>query len=128
MSCRIKLDENLAHAHQQFLQSQGYDVERVYEQGLSGASDAVIWQQVCAEGRLFITLDIDFADIRQYRPGTHPGVLLLRPATNSKAAVMRVLQRVCQEIPLETLKGCLAVADEQHTRIRRPEEQAENEV
>jgi hypothetical protein len=33
--------------------------------------------------------------------------------------VLEILSRVVQEQPLETLKGCLVVADEIQTRIRR---------
>lgn len=43
------MDENLAQAHAQFLQQQGYDTDRVTDQGLSGEDDPVIWQRVCAE-------------------------------------------------------------------------------
>jgi predicted nuclease of predicted toxin-antitoxin system len=31
-----------------------------------------------AEGRLFVTLDLDFSDVRRYKPGTHPGIFLIR--------------------------------------------------
>jgi hypothetical protein len=31
-----------------------------------------------AEGRLFVTLDLDFSDVRRYKPGTHPDILLIQ--------------------------------------------------
>ena len=116
----LKLDENLGRSHVELLRSAGYQADRVHDQGLSGASDATVWDRVCAEGRFFITLDLDFADIRRYQPGSHHGILLLRPRSRSRPAVLHVLQRVLSEQQLENLSGCLAVADETHTRIRRP--------
>jgi predicted nuclease of predicted toxin-antitoxin system len=92
----------------------------VTNEGLSGADDAAVWQRVLAEGRFFITLDLDFSDVRRFAPGTHPGILLLRAPSRSRAAVLAILQRVVAEHPLDTLRGCFVVADVHHTRIRRP--------
>lgn len=55
----VKLDENMAQTHVEFLQQAGYNADRVTDEGLSGANDDIIWQQVCAEKRFFITLDLD---------------------------------------------------------------------
>jgi predicted nuclease of predicted toxin-antitoxin system len=71
-------------------------------------------------GQLFITLDLDFADVRRFVPGTHPGILLLRCRSKSGQDVLGILRRVLLEQPLEALQGCLVVADSQRTRIRRP--------
>jgi predicted nuclease of predicted toxin-antitoxin system len=116
----VKLDENLSRVHVEFLRERGYEADRVHDQGLSGASDEAVWQRVCSEGRFLITLDLDFSDLRRFQPGTHPGILLVRARNNSRAAVLEALQRVVAEQPLESLRGCLAVAGETLTRIRRP--------
>jgi predicted nuclease of predicted toxin-antitoxin system len=116
----VKLDENMAKTHVELLQQEGYSAERVTDEGLSGADDEIIWQQVCSEGRFFITLDLDFSDVRRFPPGNHPGILLVRPGRHSREAVLEILSRVLREQPLETLKGCLVVADPIQTRVRRP--------
>lgn len=116
----VKLDENLGRSHVELVRRAGYAADRVPDEGISGASDEVVWQRVCADGRFFITLDLDFADVRQFRPGTHPGILLLRPRSRGRTAVLDVLERVLRDHALDTLVGCLAVADEAHTRVRRP--------
>jgi predicted nuclease of predicted toxin-antitoxin system len=116
----VKLDENLSITHAEFLRDEGYDCDRVTDEGLSGEDDEIVWQQACAEGRFFITLDLDFSDVRRFPPGTHPGILLLRSRNGSRQAVLDVLSRVVREYPLATLQGCLVVADETQTRIRRP--------
>lgn len=119
-TCLVKVDENLGQMHVEFLRQAGYTADRVHDEGLSGADDRVVWQRALAEGRLFITLDLDFADVRRFSPGSHPGILLLRPRSRSRDAVLEILKQVVREHPLDTLKGCFAVADVSHTRIRRP--------
>ena len=117
---KVKLDEHMARSHQAFLRQKGYDVDHVYDEGLSGQPDDRVWARACAEGRFFVTLDLGFSDVRRFPPGTHPGILLLRPHRRGRQAVLDVPVRVTQEQPLETLQGCLVAADENHTRIRRP--------
>ena len=119
---RVKLDENLGRSHVALLQRFGYDADRVHDEGLSGADDTAVWERVCVEQRFFITLDLDFADVRKYPPGSHPGILLLRPHRRSRSSVLIVLDRVLNEQPLDSLAGCLSVADELNTRIRRSSE------
>jgi hypothetical protein len=76
---------------------------------------------VSAEGRFLVTLDHDFSDIRRYGEAPHSGVLLLRTSHPSSALVSMILSRVLgAEGGIETLAGCLAVADESRTRVRRP--------
>lgn len=68
----------------------------------------------------FITLDLDFSDVRRFPLGTHSGILLLRPRSKSRQAVLDVLERVLREYSLATFQCCLVLADETQTRIRRP--------
>ena len=67
----VKLDENLGRSHVALLRESGYAAERVHDEGLSGESDSVVWDRVCAEKRFFITIDLPFADVRRYTPGSH---------------------------------------------------------
>lgn len=62
----VKLDENLSITHVEFLRDEGYDCDRVTDEGLSGEDDEVVWQQACAEGRFFVPLDLDFSDVRRF--------------------------------------------------------------
>lgn len=122
----IKLDENLGRPHVALLNRDGYDADRVFDQNLSGVVDAELWVHVKRERRFLITLDLGFSDVRRYAPGTHPGILLLRPRRKGRNAVSQVLRRVIAERRLETLAGCLAVADETRTRVRRPKTKRQN--
>ena len=117
---KIKLDENLGRPHAALLKRHGYETDRLSDEGLSGIEDAELWRHVRQEKRFLITLDLDFSDIRRHAPGTHPGILLLRARAKGRRAVLRILARVLAERDLESLEGCLSVADEIRTRVRRP--------
>ena len=117
---RTKLDENLGRPHIALLRRHGYEADRVFDEGLSGIEDPDLWARVRRDGQFLITLDLGFSDVRRYAPGTHPGILLLRPRRKGRNAVSNVLRRALTERRLETLAGCLAVADESRTRVRRP--------
>jgi predicted nuclease of predicted toxin-antitoxin system len=123
MSFAVKLDENLGRTHVEILRQAGYEADRVHDQGLSGAADADVWKHVCDVDRFLVTLDLGFSDVRRYPPGMHPGILLIRARSRSGTAVAGVLSRVIAERSLDDLRGCLAVADESFTRIRRPPSQ-----
>ncbi len=75
---KVKLDENLPIRLVDVLEGRAHDVDTVATEGLTGKPDVDVWASACREGRFFITQDLDFSDIRQFRPGTHPGLLLVR--------------------------------------------------
>lgn len=101
---KIKIDENLASAHKLLLAQAGHDVADVHEEGLGGVSDTTLWQHVCAERRFCVS---------------HAGILLVRTAHPSRNLVAAVLLRVLAETELDSLAGCLVVADEARTRTRK---------
>ena len=59
------------------------------------------------EGRMVVTLDRRFADIRRYPPGTHPGLIVLRTHDQSAPAVESLLSSFLQRYGLEGLAGCI---------------------
>ncbi|HRH86907.1 MAG TPA: DUF5615 family PIN-like protein [Rubrivivax sp.] len=64
MSLRFKLDENLPRRVEPALRDLGHDVETALSERLGGADDPVVLAACVAEGRILITLDLDFSDIR----------------------------------------------------------------
>ena len=80
---RFKLDENLSPTIAGLLSWVGHDAATVAEQGLAGAEDLDIASVCLDEGRILVTLDLDFADVRAYPPHRYPGLIVLR--INSQA-------------------------------------------
>jgi predicted nuclease of predicted toxin-antitoxin system len=87
---KVKLDENLPASAAAILQAVGHDVDTVFSEGLTGATDPDVLAAATAAGRILISLDRGLGDIRTYPPGSHAGIVVLRltdqsPATVSKA-------------------------------------------
>ena len=116
---RIKVDEDLPRAATQMLGDKGYDAVGVVEQGMGGWKDPALWQAVQAEQRFLVTADKGSADVCFYAPGTHAGVLLLRPAQDGIRPVVELLERVLEHSDLRDLAGTVAVATPRSIRIRR---------
>jgi len=116
---RIKVDEDLPQAAVRMLRDRGYDAVGTVEQGMGGWKDPALWQAVQAEGRFLITADKGFADIRSHAPGTHAGILLLRPAWDGIRPILELLERVLDNYDLETLAQAVTVATPRSIRIRR---------
>jgi len=76
---KLLLDENLSPLHARTLRELGHDAVSVIEHGLSGADDSVIRTAAIESGRILVTLDADFANVRRYSPSSLPGIIRLRP-------------------------------------------------
>jgi len=114
----LKTDENLPLEVAQALRAAGHDCHTVWDEQLQGSADPVIAERCSIEGRILVTLDLDFANIRAYPPGTHPGIIVLRPHSADVVSVLGVLARVMTEIDGEAVGGSLWVCDETTTRVR----------
>lgn len=118
----IKVDEDLPSAIVLRLRLAGYrDTKSVVEQGMGGWKDHQLWPVVQEEGRFLVTADKGFGDIRRYPPGSHAGVLLLRPDQDGIGPVVELLERTLEVVDLASLRGTVIVATAQGIRIRRPD-------
>jgi Uncharacterized protein conserved in bacteria len=90
----IKLDENLPLQLAATLEQFGHDVHTTSSEGLTGRADLDIWRAAQAESRFLITQDLDFSDVRQFTPGSHAGVLLLRLRTPSRQNLIARVQYI----------------------------------
>lgn len=119
MPMRVKLDEALSQTVAEPLHAGGYSVTSVRQQGWGGWKDSQLWPRLQAEKVLFITTDKAFGDIRAYPPGTHAGIILLRPDRESIPAFKALVTRVLERHRLESLAGTVTVATSRAIRIRR---------
>jgi predicted nuclease of predicted toxin-antitoxin system len=75
------------------LQQEGQDVQTTVNEGLTGRSDIEVADAASAEQRILFTLDLEFADLRKYPPGSHPGVILFRPRIDTVGTIA-ILSRI----------------------------------
>src|SRR5215472_1090942 len=99
---KFKLDENLPLQVASAIRARMHDIETVGEEGLTGHADADIWQAAQREGRLLITQDLDFSDIRKFQPGSHHGIVLIRLQSPSRR---NLIARVTELFEAEDITG-----------------------
>jgi len=117
---KVKIDENLPQRLASKLADLAHDVHTVVSEGLKGSSDKDVWQAARREQRFLITQDLDFSDVRQFKPGTHPGLLLVRLREPSANALMKRISAVIDAESLESFAGCFVVLTDRKLRIKRP--------
>jgi len=125
---KIKLDENMPASLKGLLASLGHDTDTVVSEGLAGRDDSTIWSAAQEAGRLLVTQDLDFSDLRKFMPGTHNGVVLFRLQEPGWPALMSRAESVFSTIRVDDWAGCLVVVTQHKIRVRRPERDAETGV
>ena len=117
---QIKVDEDLPRAVATLLRHAGHDAQTVREENMGGAKDPQLWRRTLREERLLITADKGFGDIRHYPPGTHPGIILLRPMEDGIRPLQGLMETLLAQCRLEDLAGYITVVTPSRVRIRRP--------
>jgi predicted nuclease of predicted toxin-antitoxin system len=119
---KIKLDENLSRHLEPHLARLGHDVHTAEEEGLVSQPDTRVAAAATSEDRMLFTLDVEFADLRKYPPGTHPGIVLFRPESFGPRSVNAFIEEFVRNSDLENLHGCVVVVEPKRVRVRTPKE------
>jgi predicted nuclease of predicted toxin-antitoxin system len=117
---KVKLDEHIPVRLAGELANLGHDVDTVASEGLRGRPDTDVWSAAKREERFLITQDLDFSDVRQFKPGTHSGLLLVRMREPGANALLSRIRVVVQQEGLESFARCFVVLSDRKLRIRRP--------
>jgi len=115
---KFKLDENLPAIGKAIFKEHGHDLHTVYDECMAGATDSEIFNRCRREGRIIITLDLDFADIRSYPPSESPGIIVLRLARQDKNSIIDTLQRLLPLIKFDAIAQKLWIVEETLIRVR----------
>lgn len=118
---KLKLDENLSRHLKPILIELGHDTLTTADENLLSRPDTEVARGAADEGRVLLTLDVEFADLRKYPPGSHPGIVLFRPGTLGPLSVNRFVEEFARSTDLSTLSGCVAVVEPHGVRVRQPE-------
>jgi predicted nuclease of predicted toxin-antitoxin system len=117
---KLKLDENLSHHLKPRLAALGHDVTTTDDEGLLSQPDTAVAAAARAEGRMLLTLDLEFADLRKYPPGSHPGMIVFRPRSFGPLSVNSVVEAFVRNTALAPLAGCVVVVEPTRMRVRGP--------
>jgi len=91
---KFKIDENLPTECASIFREAGFEAATAAEQQLSGADDLVLFERCRAESRVLVTLDLDFANVRAYPPGSHSGIVVFRSKSQDKPTLISLLKRI----------------------------------
>jgi predicted nuclease of predicted toxin-antitoxin system len=119
---KLKLDENLPESLVADLTALGHDVDNVRQEGLAGRDDPDIWAAAQREKRFLLTQDLDFSDVRQFQPGSHYGLLLVRLPELGQLALNRRIIEAFRREEVESWSGSFVVLSDHKLRILRPPE------
>ena len=119
MPLKIKADEDLPGSVAVRLRRTGYLVETVVEEGMGGTKGSCALagraggREVSDYGRQRI------CGCAKVPPGTHEGILLLRPDEDWIGPLDVLVEMVLRKGGLERLRGAVAVATPRGLRIRK---------
>lgn len=117
---RVKLDENLPRDLADELDRRGHNVDTVLDEDLGGRTDPVVVKAATDARRMVITLDRGVGDIRNFPPGSHAGVVVLRPVSQDLASILELADRLLDAHELAEFSGCVVIVEPQRVRVRRP--------
>ncbi len=123
---RFKIDENLPIEVACVLRDAAHDAMTIGDQRMSGEPDPRIAAVCRDEDRAILTLDLDFSDIRTYPPSDYPGIVVLRPSTQSKGDVLALVVQLLPLLNIERLIGNLWILQRGGLRIREGERPADD--
>ena len=86
---KLKLDENFDARLVAPLQLEGFDVDTVIAERLSGATDDAVYEACQRTGRALITLDLDFSNPFRFLPADTEGIIVVRPPRPVFSAIRR---------------------------------------
>ena len=87
------------------------------DEKLTGKDDKTVWEAAQDENRFFITQDLDFSDLRNFPPGTHSGLLLLRFRFPGRKAIKKRVEKVFTTENIDNWTGNFIVMTETKIRI-----------
>ena len=117
---RFLMDANLPRSAAALLRQMGHDAVDVRDIGMRSATDDVIAAHARRNQQALVTRDFDFADIRNYPPSDHAGIVVLRlPDDATAEQVVKLLGTfVSREDWLARLTGRLAIVESWRVRFR----------
>ena len=93
---KFKLDENLPVELVVDLRELGHDADTVADEGLCGAADPEVVDAALSAERILITLDKGIANLQRYPSRCHAGVVLFRPDSVGRGAVIAFVRERLQ--------------------------------
>ena len=120
---KLKLDENFDVRLVSLITEMGHEADTVLSESLSGSEDEVIYDVCQKEGRILVTLDLDFSNPVRFPPEPTEGIVVLRPPRPILSVVQAMFASVLSSLSTGTLKGCLWIVEPGRIRVYDPQQE-----
>ena len=117
MPGQFKLDENLPADAAHLFSAAGHDVETVLSEELGGEPGRKVIDIARAEDRILVTIDLDFADTREYPPKEYPGIWVLRSQSQAIESILSLLRGALAILDTESPSHRLWIVEAGRVRI-----------
>jgi predicted nuclease of predicted toxin-antitoxin system len=114
----FKIDENLPKDCLTCLHGAGHDAHSVLMENLVGASDSIIADVCKKEKRVLLTLDLDFANIRNHPPNEYTGIIVFRVPSQDRKSITILVEKMISFLKKESPVGKLWIVEPDRVRIR----------
>ena len=114
---RFLADQCVYSLTARYLRNLGHDLVTAEELGLQRADDSTLLAKAVELDRVFLTRDLDLADLRHYPPALTSGIIVLRMKPVTADHVHSVLVKFLAS-GVEP-SGALVIIDQSKYRIRR---------
>jgi predicted nuclease of predicted toxin-antitoxin system len=117
---RFLIDEDLPPSLCPFLRHQAHEAAHLTELGFRGFPDPAVFKLAQEREAVLISRDLGFANILQYAPGSHCGIVIVRFPSEMRTRIMvaEVIERLTT-IRNQEFSGSLIVLEPGKIRIRR---------
>ncbi len=100
------------------LRQQGYDAVHLVEQGLQRLADGDILVKARTEGRVLLTVDLDFAQLSAMSREPFPSVILFRLGNASREVIEARLAEVLSQCAEALETGAIISVSDEAFRVR----------
>jgi predicted nuclease of predicted toxin-antitoxin system len=100
-----------------YLTRWGFEADTVADERLTGAEGSTIAGRCRAEGRVLLTLDLDFANIQAYPPVGYAGIIILRSKRQDKRTVLAFVNRIALVLTNRAPAGELWIVEPDRIRF-----------
>ncbi len=114
---KLKLDENVDARLAVPLRQAGHDIMTVRDQGLHAIDNPILYQHCTSEGRILVTLDLDFSNVLRYPPEQTPGLVVLRGPDDLFTTVSILIQTLLNGLSKDIPSGHLWIVEPSRIRI-----------
>ncbi|BDC49375.1 hypothetical protein F183_A16910 [Bryobacterales bacterium F-183] len=115
---KFKIDENLPVEVADLRRDGGFNVDTVHDERLIGEPDTSIALAVAAEGRILVTLDLDFADISRPPGLVAISAIVLRSKAQDKHSIIELARMLLPLLRQRTPERELWIVQKERIRIR----------